>query len=255
MKRLANRKEVRPTSSEHWYRKIAGTAVAAGAGVLATPSDANAQIVVYTPNVSTTGTTGISSIFFDFHTGTAQNNHFAGEQFYVLRSNNGARNAAFFYAEGPQNHVIGHQATLPGGIYQYPGKLAAGAPIGAAGPWLVQVPPFSMTLAIQHPPNGFGDWYPVPSGPAFLGLRFSDDGGVNYNYGWAELTIAADYNMTLSRFAYDTVLNEQILAGQTSSVPEPSSAVLLVLGAAGMAAYRRQRRQLAESSSNPTTTA
>ena len=231
MKRPDNRKENGPSSSEHWYRKIAGTVVAAGAGVLTTPSDADAQIVVYTPNISTTGTTGFSQIFFDFHTGTAQNSDFmAATVLICLARTTVPVTAAHFYALGGQNQVIGRQV----GAYQYPAKMMNGAAIGEAGPWLVQIPGFFMTLA--HP-AGYGDWFPVPSGPAFLGLRFSDDGGLNYNYGWAEISIAADFNITMSRFAYDTVPNQQILAGQTT-VPEPSSAVLLVMGAAGMAAYR-----------------
>ena len=68
-----------------------------------------------------------------------------------------------------------------------------------------------------------------------------------------DITFAGDGQTVIwSKDAYDTVLNEQILAGQTSSVPEPSSAVLLVMGAAGMAAYRKRREQKKQAASEST---
>jgi hypothetical protein len=248
MSMQGNRKQVRPSHSGHWYRKIASAAVSAGAGVLATPQEASAQIVVYTPNISTTGTTGIPGIFFDFHTGTAQSTAFNGYQFSVGRFQ---ASAAVFYARrgtnnGLNNQVIGNSNAAG----QFPARLLQNAPIAPAAPWLIQNAGIFQTLAAS---TGAGNW--AAGGPtAFLGMRFSDD-GVNYNYGWAEITIAADFNVTLSRFAYDTVANEQILAGQTSSVPEPSSTVLLLMGAAGMAAYRKRRAAKSEAASENATVA
>jgi hypothetical protein len=233
---------------DHWYRKLAGAAVAAGAGVLAAPSDAQAQIVVWTPNISTTGGqtgSGVSNIFFDFVSGTAQTTSFGSAQFQLQRS----YNAAFFYAKNVNNHVIGNQ----GGAFFYPAKMAMNDPIGAnpASQWLVAAGTRFQTLGFAALP--YGNWQPLPSN-GFLGLRFGDGLG-NFNYGWAEISIDANADVTLSRFAYDTVVNEQILAGQTSSVPEPSSAALLVLGAAGMAAYRKRRNKTTESQPETTTAA
>jgi hypothetical protein len=226
-----------------WYRKVAGAAVAAGTGFFACAQDAQAQIVLWTTNISTTGTVPTSSsIFFDYLSGTSSNSSFAGSQFELRRAPGafGGSNYANVVAVNINNQAIGVHA----GNYFYPTKLAAGAAIGPGQGFLTAPVGVLQTLAATV--RSYGNWRPLPSGTAFLGLRFGD--GVNFNYGWAEIAIDAGGNMNLTRFAYDTVQNEQILAGQTP-VPEPSSAVLLVMGAAGMAAYRKRREQKRQAAS------
>jgi hypothetical protein len=43
-------------------------------------------------------------------------------------------------------------------------------------------------------------------------------------------------------YAYQSLPNTDILAGQTSSTPEPSSFALFALGAAGLLAFRRRKQ-------------
>jgi hypothetical protein len=230
-----------------WYRKVAGAAVAAGAGFFGCPQDAQAQIVLWTTNISTTGTIPTSSsIFFDYLTGTNSNTPFAGNQFELRRAPgafDANENYANLVAVNINNQAIGVHA----GNYFYPAKLAAGAAIGPGQGFLTAPVGVLQTLAATV--RSYGAWRPLPSGTAFLGLRFGD--GTNFNYGWAEIAIDSSGNMNLTRFAYNTALNQQILAGQTP-VPEPSSAVLLVLGAAGMAAYRKRREQKKQAASEST---
>jgi hypothetical protein len=82
-----------------------------------------------------------------------------------------------------------------------------------------------------------GNWSETsPDNTGYLGLQFEIAG--DDHYGWAEITLNDDGTIELARFAYNDVAGESITAGQ---VPEPSSAALLILGAAG-ALTRRQRK-------------
>lgn len=73
----------------------------------------------------------------------------------------------------------------------------------------------------------------------YVGFKHS----VSNNYGWLKFTVNADATqVTLDAMAYNDIAGEAILAGQISAIPEPAtSAVLLGLGAAGLAAYRRRK--------------
>jgi len=74
-------------------------------------------------------------------------------------------------------------------------------------------------------------------------------GGNNY-YGWANITVNTDYTVTLNSFAIDSTPGEAIpdpggpFTYSSSATPEPatSSLLLIALGAAGIAAYKRKRK-------------
>ncbi|QYM78230.1 PEP-CTERM sorting domain-containing protein [Horticoccus luteus] len=86
--------------------------------------------------------------------------------------------------------------------------------------------------------------YDFTSGATYVGLRFGNDSV--YHYGWAKVNIqtstAEDKRMTLYGFAYNTVANESILAGETSAIPEPSTYAALAGLLAGSAALFRRRQ-------------
>jgi hypothetical protein len=63
-----------------------------------------------------------------------------------------------------------------------------------------------------------GNWNTLGSG--FLGFRFGS--GTDVHYGWADITVLPDFNITLNRFAYETV-GGQPIAIAAATVPEPSS--------------------------------
>jgi hypothetical protein len=63
------------------------------------------------------------------------------------------------------------------------------------------------------------------------------------NFGWAKIEILSGYQAELLGFAYNTVAGSPI---QPADSPEPSSLVLLALGAAGIAAYRRKAGAVAK---------
>jgi hypothetical protein len=66
------------------------------------------------------------------------------------------------------------------------------------------------------------------------------------HYGWAQVSANVDADsatFTLIDWAYQDVPNAEIKAGEGAVVPEPSALALLALGAAGVAAVRRFRKQ------------
>lgn len=94
--------------------------------------------------------------------------------------------------------------------------------------------------------SNYIDLTPVDnSNSTFSGLRY-DLGGGNYHYGWINYSTNADSTqITLLGAAFNTVVNEPILAGQTSVIPEPSAAWISGLLGSVILLRRRVSRQTA----------
>jgi len=73
------------------------------------------------------------------------------------------------------------------------------------------------------------------------------------HYGWARLNVTIcllrspgclpgnQITETLTGYAYDTVPNQGLLAGQTTATPEPGTLGLLALGSLGLGFWRRRK--------------
>lgn len=122
--------------------------------------------------------------------------------------------------------------------------LAQNAPIGPNLNWKI---PFTY---MDRPGWSLTDspWATVNnSTTGFIGLQFDPlvPAGYSFAYGWAQFTYnAAAQSLTLLGFAYDDTIGATILAGDIGVIPEPANAgLLLTLGATGVVAMRRQRKQ------------
>jgi hypothetical protein len=103
-----------------------------------------------------------------------------------------------------------------------------------------------------------GPWSGVTG--RYLGLKFLIDG--EFHYGWARLTVGKKVNhVVLTGYAYETVANKHLKAGQTSESEDEAqihgkqfgpSIGMLALGADGMALWRREDSLEALAAPKPT---
>ena len=86
--------------------------------------------------------------------------------------------------------------------------------------------------------------YSVPTGTTYLALRLSNGGDLHY--GWFEFNSTDGQSgqnvFTFTRFAFNDVAGQSILAGQTTAVPEAST-LGLVGGLFGLVAAAHVRRR------------
>lgn len=308
--------------ADHWYRQVASATLAAGSAMLGASQDAQATLPVFTANLSTTANFDTQEVlYFDFLSGNSQVALNADPepdwaQFAVGRLGDIASALTFGSGDDFLNRqFMGELSAFPPDdpgepIYELPFRLAAGDVIGPEGNFQLGVDGSIHTMAQVGLESYWGFWR-LEDGAAksgYVGMRFSDNDGEDYRYGWAQVTLNADFSMTLHQFAYNPELNQPILAGQASdadfdddldvdgndfliwqqglsaspathatgdanldgvvdaddlevftgsfgasypgaatptpaaSIPEPNATSLLVLGAAGLGAYRARRR-------------
>jgi hypothetical protein len=214
-----------PRLNQHLERRILSYALAVGAGAFVAGRPAQADIV-YTPAHTWVGRG--STVQIDL-------NHDGHFDVALHRSSTFFSTGFFLRAGALGKNGFANKAT----------PLNAGAPIGASRTFVR-----SEQLASAYN-YAVGPWANVKD--RFLGIEFHF-GGQTY-YGWAELSVDADANTDpeglhldtlLEGYAYNTIPNQRILAGQTSAglaatpTPEAGTLGLLALGAQGIPVWRRK---------------
>jgi hypothetical protein len=136
----------------------------------------------------------------------------------------GSSTRLLFYENLPMVYLLGFT----------PGSLDSGMSVGPASTFAGD---YSYTCVFGSNP---GEWdYNANN---YFGFRFTDEADSLTHYGWGQIhvgAVAADRQLTA--LYYEDTAGTAIAVGATGVVPEPSSALLLAAGAAGLAAFRRRR--------------
>jgi PEP-CTERM motif len=247
-----------PEGLEKRIASYGAMAIAAAVGG-ATP--ANAAIIVFTGGNATTASN--SSVTFNMVTG-AVGTADPGMDFALRFLSSGTSSAS------ARGEAIGANGVGLLALAGFPLRLPPGANIGGAAGFQnvgilarrfnsfrqftttfpTSLGGFSTSLFTTLVPVGTGNWQldRVGQGQGYLGLKFLI--GASVHYGWADISVNPDLSVTLHSFAYESCADQSINAGQTTNgatcsdapVPEPHSAALLAMGAAGLLAYRRRRK-------------
>jgi hypothetical protein len=121
----------------------------------------------------------------------------------------------FFAVQMDNNGITGNSVLGSEPSYIYPFALDAGAPVSSG-----QTSFYSsgtLNFASCYLGNGGSNWCGVAD--KFLGLKFQVDG--NTHYGWARLDLSASGDsFTVKDYAYNSVPDEAIVAGQTLSLED-----------------------------------
>jgi hypothetical protein len=208
--------------------------VAIGGLCLAAASTASAAIVVTDVSaLSLTISTDSSldqSIFFDLDHSGGGSGPFAGTSAVALPGVDFRIYAISGFDPTTEKPVIGFNDS---GVVD--GKLAAGDLIGES-PFWSPMNPYELEDEDVGPWNG-------TNGEGYLGLRLGATGPDSL-YGWALIDYQDTANtLTLKSFAYETELDQPILAGVTA-VPEPENAAMLAAMLSGSLLIRTRRKSL-----------
>ena len=182
---------------------------------------------IYFPeNVTTTPG---SAIYFSALTGQIDSGLMPGD-YELITDLEGAKTAARLITSGANQFAVAPFTSMA--TASSVSRLFLNIPIGPA----LKFANFASTLAsnsFQH----FGHFNPQPAS-GYVGLRIVDNNGTFY--GWADITVNGDLTITLTSLGVDNSGGSIEAGAGNSNTPEPASIVLLVLGAAGLAAYRRK---------------
>jgi hypothetical protein len=227
--------------SESVHQRINAYAIAAGAagvGVLALAQPVEAKIV-YTPTHHVIGKNGRYKLDLN-HDKIAD---------FILVNTHGCNTD--YCVDGLSalpfggNGVEGAKGFLS---IPYASALKHGAQIGAKAHFSGR-----LMASSQSGQGSLGRWLNVTNG--YLGLKFAIKGKIHY--GWARLTVqvlgGAFIKTTLTGYAFETIPNKAIVAGQTKGTEntsveetnaapthEPATLGLLALGSPGLSAWHRE---------------
>ena len=205
-----------------WARYLTAVGAATAAG-----STAQATIIYFNP-ADTTLAIGIHR-YVDFSTGTFTAGT-AGLHVYNVVSDE----SSLSFSAGGQVTGVAKAGTYAF-TYLEVSRFSLGQSIGSSGGAA------GFASSISYMETNDSPVFPWNSGAngttGYIGVKLSLGGQTKY--GWVGVIYNDVANtIVLTDFAYENTANTAILAG---AVPEPGSALLLAMGAAGVAAQRRRK--------------
>jgi hypothetical protein len=211
---------------------------------VAAPQAADASIISYLgPSVTDSSS---SPIYFNALTGSIDTSPATGDYELILANGDLARlvvfkgsllNSSSFRKfavsalDFPDSQQASSAARLPFGASVGPGRVF--------NSFLGTLAEQSLHLSFNSNFSGHFGHFNSTSGDVsgYLGLEVVR--GLTREYGWANIVVHPNFSVTLNSFTLDTS-GSSLNAG--TEAPEPASILLLALGAAGIAAYRRKRK-------------
>lgn len=148
------------------------------------------------------------------------------------------RLGAFAYGSGSTLYAY---ADTSGNDNLTSGFISLSDTVDSSSGWGVGMESGTIAFALVF---GSGDQQSDGSGDQYIGFRL-DQGSGNYYYGWAQIYAtavangpgnAADAVIGVKTMAFNNTLNEGIVTG---AVPEPATALSLILGGLLITGYRR----------------
>jgi hypothetical protein len=239
--RLQERQSRRAETELRWplANRLAAYALAAGGaglGMMATAQPAEARIVYTTAHEVFAFP---YSVFLDVNNDGINDFRFSIYLFIGLFS---AR-----VGGAPGNGVRAIKSSTCRGRCVFASRVPQGAKISADEDF-VRGSRIPMDNGYSSDGVSYGPWRGNASG--FLGLEFQIDGRAHY--GWAAVHMTSSISGVITAYAYNTVPNQPILAGQTSDEdligeipPQPATLGLLALGAPALDIWRPRERRLA----------
>lgn len=189
---------------------------AAGVGVLALSTPCEGEIV-YTPAHDVVGARSNAVFHIDLnHDGISDFTFEHGYFFSNTSFNWGSNVAVVPYKRSDGNGILGHGGAFP---------LRAGAKIGPLGRFssLLGTLAGGRGVGRSHSTEIYGLWANGGKGLSnrYVGLKFQIDGETHY--GWARVSISKfRFSAVLTGYAYETIPNKPILAGETEGPEEGS---------------------------------
>jgi hypothetical protein len=218
------------------------------------PQAAGSTIISYL-GPSVTDSSG-NPIYFDVLTGSVDTSPVAGDYELILANGDLARvqvfEASLLNADSLRAFAVSALAFPDSTQASSAARLPFGASVGPArkfNSFLGTLAEQSVHLSSNSSFSGPFGHFNSTSGDAvsgYLGLEVLQGG--TPEYGWASIVVNPDFSVTLDSFALQTS-GAGLTAGESGTVPppatpEPASILLLALGAAGIAAYRRKHKKL-----------
>jgi len=246
---VRNRSEARLNARlERSLLMYTAAAGAAGVGILALAPPAEAKIVYTAANVQILGPRSFYNLDL---------NHDGITDFRITNTTNYNTDQAFW-----DLFVRPNQGNAAIGTFVYRGfppnarALGLGARIGAAGEHLYSQSAKMVSFYVGGGgSSAHGNWNNVTN--HYLGFKFQIAGETHF--GWARfdvrvLTGPVRINALLTGYAYETIPNRPIIAGQTSgpdepenpaslttpAPPQPAMLGLLAMGSPGLSVWRRE---------------